>query len=106
MKKTPIFFLMTLFCATMFAQTPCSETQSDVGYAYSHAKTAYNANNLTQLKEYANRSLEAFKRVEPMLKDCQCPDAYYETSPTVTVLASASIAVTRWPSFTVMFCSS
>jgi len=78
MKKNYVFFLFTLFCATIFAQKTCSETQPDVGYAYSHAKTAYDANNLTQLKEYANRSLEAFRRAELTLKDCQCQDAYYE----------------------------
>lgn len=94
MKKNYIFFLLTLFSAFIFAQTPCSETQSDVGYAYSHAKTAYEANNLTQLKEFANRSLEAFKRVEPILKNCQCQDAYYEAFDAIGALENlASIDV-------------
>ncbi len=86
MKKNYIFFLFTLLYISSYAQTPCSETQPDVGYAYSHAKTAYEANNLTQLKRFASRSLEAFKRVENTLKNCQCQDAYYETFDAISAL--------------------
>jgi hypothetical protein len=69
-----------------YAQTPCSDTQADIGYAYSHAKTAYEANNLTQLKRFASRSLEAFRRAEKVLKDCQCQDAYYEAFDAIVAL--------------------
>jgi len=86
MKKKYIFFLFTLLYMSSYAQTPCSDTQPDVGYAYSHAKTSYEANNLTQLKRFASRSLEAFKRIENVLKNCQCEDAYYEAFDAINAL--------------------
>lgn len=94
MKKNYIFFLLSLLYMSSSAQTPCSETQPDVGYAYSHAKTSYEANNLTELKRFANRSLEAFRRAENVLKNCQCQDAYYEAFDAIAALEKiASIDV-------------
>lgn len=94
MKKYYIFFLITIVCTLTYAQTPCSDTQPDIGYAYGHAKSAYDSNNLTQLKRFAARSLEAFRRVDIVLKSCNCEDAYYESLDAMEALTKiASINV-------------
>ncbi len=59
-----------------FAQSSCSDAQSDVIYAYSHVKTAYDSNNLTHLKQYSVRSYEAFERAKSKLSSCNCEDSY------------------------------
>ncbi|RZV66674.1 MAG: hypothetical protein EX254_03530 [Flavobacteriaceae bacterium] len=76
MKKNYIFFLLALFSVQFHAQTSCSDAQSDVIYAYSHVKTAYNSNNLSHLKQYSARSLEAFERAKAKLNACKCEESY------------------------------
>ena len=72
MKKYYIFLLSLCFLNTAFAQTSCSEANSDMNYAYSHVKSAYDSNNISDLKYFAYRSLEAMNRTVPILKDCGC----------------------------------
>ncbi|MBT8257618.1 MAG: hypothetical protein KJO49_04040 [Bacteroidia bacterium] len=72
MKKYYIFLLSLCFLSTAQAQTKCSEANSDMNYAYSHVKSAYDSNNVSDLKYFAHRSLEAMNRVAPILKDCDC----------------------------------
>ena len=76
MKKNYLFLLIFITCLKFQAQTNCSEADSDVIYAYSDVKTSYEANNISHLKEYAHKSLEAFKRAIPKLKDCGCVASY------------------------------
>ena len=76
MKKNYLFFLFILICLKFQGQTKCSEADSDVIYAYSDVKTSYEANNISHLKEYAYKSLLAFKRALPKLKDCGCETSY------------------------------
>ena len=72
MKNYYIFLLSVLFIGQIQAQTKCSEADSDINYAYSHIKSAYDANNISDLQYYAYRSLEALRRAEPVLKACGC----------------------------------
>lgn len=60
---------MTCYVHTS-GRAQCSEADSDMVYAYSHVKSAYEANNLTHLKYYANRSKESFERVKAILDKC------------------------------------
>ena len=72
MKKYYIFLLLLCFLFSASAQTKCSEADSDMNYAYSHVKSAYESNNISDLKYFAYRSFEAMERVAPVLKDCGC----------------------------------
>ncbi|GAA4270579.1 hypothetical protein [Hyunsoonleella aestuarii] len=71
------FFILLFFVSTLsFSQAKCEDADSDLLYAYSHVKSAYNSNNISHLKYYSNRSLEAFERSKEKLKTCGCESAY------------------------------
>lgn len=70
-----------------FGQSQCSDAESDLNYAYSHVKSAYDSNNVTHLKYYANRSLESFKRAKPKLNTCNCTAAYNNVYDSIELLA-------------------
>ena len=72
MKKYYLFLFFILMCLKFQGQTKCSEANSEIKYAYSNVKHSYEANNISHLKEYAFKSLEAFKRAEAKLKECGC----------------------------------
>lgn len=76
MVKHYIFLLFTLTTQIIFAQNACDDANSDLIYAYSHVKSSYNANNISHLKYYANRSLESFERSKKKLKECGCETAF------------------------------
>ena len=86
MKKNYLLFLFITVCAYCFGQENCSEADSDLIYAYSHVKTAYNSNNIYHLKEYSKKSLEAFKRAKPKLKVCGCEIAYNKVYDAIDLL--------------------
>ena len=75
--KNSYFFLLFLFmCYQSVSQTNCSSAQSDLNYAYSHVKSAYDSNNLTHIKYYGKRSFDAFERAKKELENCNCKQAY------------------------------
>ena len=76
MKKYYLFLFFILICLKFQSQTNCSEANSEINYAYSNVKHSYESNNISHLKEYAYKSLEAFKRAESKLKDCGCEVSY------------------------------
>jgi len=76
MIKNYFFIFFTLTSQVFFAQTACDDANSDLIYAYSHAKSSYIANNISHLKYYANRSLEVFERSKKKLKECGCETSY------------------------------
>lgn len=76
MKKYYLFLFFFLICLKFQSQTNCSEANSEINYAYSNVKHSYESNNISHLKEYAYKSLEAFKRAESKLKDCGCEVSY------------------------------
>ncbi|WP_053975630.1 hypothetical protein [Mangrovimonas xylaniphaga] len=95
MKKIYIFSLVLLTSAVTFGQSLCSDAQPDAVYAYSHVKTAYDSNNLTHLKQYSKRSLEAFERVKTTLENCGgCKTAYNKAYDGAELLAKVASAET------------
>jgi hypothetical protein len=76
MKKYYLFLFLLLICFKFQSQTNCSQANSEINYAYSNVKHSYEANNISHLKEYAFKSLEAFKRAETKLKECGCEVSY------------------------------
>ena len=86
MKNYYIFLLSVLFIGQTQAQTNCSEANSDINYAYSHIKSAYDANNISDLQYYAYRSFEALKRAEPILKACGCEPTLRLTEDGISLL--------------------
>ncbi len=69
-----LFFLATL--SMVHSQNECEDANSDLIYAYSNVKSAYDSNNISHLKYYANRSFEAFERSKERLTKCGCETAY------------------------------
>ncbi len=94
MKKNYLFLLIIITCLKFQAQTNCSKADSDVIYAYSDVKTSYEANNISHLKEYAYKSLEAFKRAIPKLKDCGCVASYNHALDAIELLKKVDPAET------------
>lgn len=76
MIKHYLFLFFLLVFLKFQCQTNCSEANSEINYAYSNVKHSYEANNISHLKEYAFKSLEAFKRAESKLKECGCEVSY------------------------------
>lgn len=76
MKKNYLFFLVSIAFITTYAQNKCEDAHSDVIYAYSHVKSAYNSNNISHLKDYSKRSTDAFSRAKKILNDCGCEASY------------------------------
>src|SRR5690606_21113970 len=76
MIKHYIFILFIFTSPVILAQNACDDANSDLIYAYSHVKSSYNANNISHLKYYANRSLESFERSKKKLKECGCETAF------------------------------
>ncbi|MEL6809810.1 MAG: hypothetical protein AAFP76_00555 [Bacteroidota bacterium] len=72
----------TLFAAFALLLHPkedsdCHEAYQDATYGFQHAETAMESNNLAQLKEYAERSEIAIKKVMTATEKCGCTDANY-----------------------------
>ncbi|MEC3907574.1 hypothetical protein VOI54_11135 [Tamlana sp. 2201CG12-4] len=68
-----LFFLFNAL--VMYGQTNCDDANSYLVNAYSHVKDAYDANNISHLKYYANRSVESFKLAKTALGSCNCKTA-------------------------------
>lgn len=75
MKINYFFLLFFVVYIQSFGQT-CSDAESDLNYAYSHVKSAYDSNNLTHLQYYSKRSYDAFERAKEKLNNCNCSEAY------------------------------
>ena len=68
-------FLVLLISFQSFGQTNCDNANSYLVSAYSHVKDAYDSNNISHLKYYANRSVESFKLSKKNLNTCGCETA-------------------------------
>jgi len=92
------YYYLLLFIVTSLnsnAQTVnCDEANSYLVNAYSHVKDAYDSNNISHLKYYANRSLEAFKLSKKTLKDCGCETALKLSNKSIDLLAKVEHAET------------
>lgn len=75
MKKHYIIYFLIASSFAVNAQSNCDEANSYLVSAYSHVKDAYDSNNISHLKYYANRSVESFKLSKKTLNNCGCETA-------------------------------
>ncbi len=87
MKNYYLLFFLIITLNFNAQTTNCDEANSYLVNAYSHVKDAYDANNISHLKYYANRSLEAFKLSKKTLKDCGCKTALNLADKSIDLLA-------------------
>ncbi|NNC50768.1 MAG: hypothetical protein HKO01_09560 [Flaviramulus sp.] len=73
--KTYHLFILLITSFFINAQSNCDDANSYLVNAYSHVKDAYDSNNISHLKYYANRSLESFKLSKKTLTTCGCETA-------------------------------
>lgn len=76
MKKTYIFLFALFSFTQFFAQDFCVDADSNLIYAYSNVKSAYESNNIDHLKYYSEKSLKSFEKAKINLKKCGCEHAY------------------------------
>ncbi len=90
------FYLLSFLFSFVFlnAQTHCDEASGYLVNAYSHVKDSYEANNISHLKYYANRSLESFKLSKKNLTECGCTTALALTKKGIDHLAMVETAET------------
>ena len=84
------YYIIYFFIASSFAinaQTNCDEANSYLVSAYSHVKDAYDSNNISHLKYYANRSVESFKLSKNTLINCGCETALVLVNKGIDLLA-------------------
>ncbi len=72
MKRTYLFPIIFFVCFHNYSQSGCADAQAHIVYAFNNAKNSLEANNITHLKFYANKALEAFERVQSVLGTCNC----------------------------------
>jgi len=75
MNKTTTLFVMFTFIFAVTYAVECEVAYQDATYGYQHAETAMEANNVQQLKQYANRSKIAIKKVLDSTEKCGCQAA-------------------------------
>ena len=88
------FFLLALFTSKGQTQTNYDEANYYLGSAYSHVKDAYDSNNISHLKYYANRSVESFELSKKPLKSCDCETAFELAEKAIELLAKVEDAET------------
>ena len=85
--KNYFLFLLLTTSFLINAQSNCDEANSYIVSAYSHVKDAYDSNNISHLKYYANRSLESYKLSKKNLTACGCETALNLTNKSIDLLA-------------------
>ena len=75
MNKTITLIAFFALMSTATYAVECEVAYQDATYGYLHAETAMEANNVEQLKEYANRSKLAIKKVLQSTEKCGCQGA-------------------------------
>lgn len=93
--KNYYLFLILITSFSINAQTNCDDANSYLVSAYSHVKDAYDSNNISHLKYYANRSLESFKLSKKNLSDCDCKKALDLSNKAIDLLAKVENAKTN-----------
>lgn len=68
-------------------QSNCEDANSYLVSAYSHVKDAYDSNNISHLKYFANRSVESFKLSKKTLQTCGCKTALELANKGIDLLA-------------------
>ncbi|MEN3324863.1 hypothetical protein VP395_14080 [Mariniflexile soesokkakense] len=77
MKKIYLFFLLFIVYSEFQGQnSACADADSNLIYAYSNVKDAYESNNIQHLKYYSDKSLKSFRDAKINLKKCGCNTAF------------------------------
>jgi hypothetical protein len=76
------------------AQNNCDDANSYLVNAYSHVKDAYDSNNISHLKYYANRSVESFNLSKKTLQSCGCETALELANKSIDLLVKVENAET------------
>lgn len=92
--KNYYLFLVLLASSISYGQTHCDDANSYLVSAYSHVKDAYDANNISHLKYYANRSVESFKLSKKTLKNCGCETALNLADKSIDLLVKVEVVKT------------
>ncbi|GGZ76914.1 hypothetical protein [Algibacter mikhailovii] len=92
--KNALQFFFIIIPIIMVGQTKCDDANSYLVSAYSHVKNAYESNNISHLKYYANRSLESFKLSRVNLKDCNCDEVLELNQKGIDILAKVEATTT------------
>jgi len=85
-------FLIASFLSN--AQTPCDDANYYLVSAYSHVKSSYDANNISHLKYFANRSVESLKLSKKTLSTCGCETALELADKAIELLTKVDAAET------------
>ena len=75
MNKTITLIAFFALMSTATYAVECEVAYQDATYGFQHAETAMEANNVEQLKQYANRSKVAIQKVLLSTEKCGCQDA-------------------------------
>ncbi|MEM7086363.1 MAG: hypothetical protein AAF489_09285 [Bacteroidota bacterium] len=75
MNKTTTLIAFFALMSTVTYAVECEVAYQDATYGFQHAETAMEANNVEQLKQYANRSKVAIEKVLLSTEKCGCQDA-------------------------------
>jgi len=76
MRKTHLLMLLVIGIYSIDAKSDCLDVYGNLNNAYANVTDAYEANNISHLKYYSERSLELFITVQKELKNCHCSKAY------------------------------
>lgn len=75
MRQKITSLLLLFFCTANLLAVECEFAYQNASYGFQHAETALEANNVTQLKQYAQRSLEAIQKALQSSTQCGCEAA-------------------------------
>lgn len=70
-----LYLLSFTYSLSINGQTNCDDANYYLVSAYSHVKDAYDSRNISHLKYYANRSIEAIRLSKKALIKCDCDTA-------------------------------
>lgn len=76
MNYTTTLFVIALFLCIPIKAENCDDAYSSATYAFQHIETSLGWNNIQSQRQYANKAIEAMKKVQAITKNCGCIDAY------------------------------
>ncbi|MFG6687146.1 hypothetical protein ACGK9U_11215 [Mariniflexile sp. HNIBRBA6329] len=87
-------FLVLITSFSINGQTECDDANYYLVSAYSHVKSSYDANNISHLKYYANRSVESLNLSKKKLSSCDCAAAKEFADKAIILLSKVEAAKT------------
>ncbi|WP_158844318.1 hypothetical protein [Algibacter sp. L1A34] len=93
--KTFLLLPILFFSYLIHGQGNCEDASAYLVNAYSHVKDAYDSNNISHLKYYANRSVESIKLSKQTLEDCNCKKALDLANKSLDLLVQVEAVTTN-----------